>query len=114
MKQIDDLAMSQNQTDGLNALKAKLFQQFPVEKVILYGSYARGEADLESDIDLLILTKKILSRTERHQITDTVFDINLQYDTNFSSLVVDRLTWEQGLISIMPFHDEVLHEGIRV
>ena len=30
------------------------FQDKPVEKVFLFGSYALGEADEESDIDLLV------------------------------------------------------------
>ena len=30
------------------------FEQKPVKKVRLFGSYARGEADDESDVDVLI------------------------------------------------------------
>lgn len=30
------------------------FRQQPVRRVFLFGSYARGEADAESDIDLLV------------------------------------------------------------
>ena len=34
------------------------FQDKPVEKVFLFGSYAVGDADEESDIDLLIESNK--------------------------------------------------------
>ena len=35
-------------------------EQYDIEKVTLFGSYARGEATEESDIDLMISYKKIL------------------------------------------------------
>ena len=72
--------------------ESRLYGQFHVVRVLLYGSVARGEADEESGIDLLILTAKPLSRPARHDITDVVFDVNLHYGTNFSTLVaVNRL-----------------------
>ena len=73
---------------------------------------ARGEADEESDIDLLVLTSRQLSRPKRHQITDLVCEINLAEDTNFSTLVVDRLSWENGVFSVLPIREQIAKEGI--
>jgi len=81
---------------------------------MLYGSTARGQADKESDGDLLIVTSQPLSRFKRHEITNIVFDVNLCYDTNFSTLVVDRESWEIGMFSVLPVHDEIMQDGIRV
>jgi hypothetical protein len=64
--------------------------------------------DPGSSVDLLILTRLPLTRPTRHQITDLMCDINLQYDTNFNSLVVDRNTCERGAISVLSIHEEVL------
>ena len=33
---------------------SKILSVFPVEKAILFGSYAKGEADSKSDVDLVI------------------------------------------------------------
>ena len=82
--------------------------------ITLYGSAARQEADQESDIDLLIVTELPLPRQVRHQITDIVFEINLRFDTNISTLVVDRKSWESGLFSVLPLHDEIIREGVAV
>ena len=114
MKQIGDITLSSQQTHALNNLQQKLKSQFEIEKLVLFGSVARGEADAESDIDILILTSTPFTRFERHKITDIVFEINLRFDTNFSTIVIDRNSWEHGKTSVLPFHDFVLNEGIEL
>jgi predicted nucleotidyltransferase len=105
--------LSSIQTQALNEIKQKVNQKFPIKDYILYGSTVRGEADDESDLDLLIVTSKALTRFKRHEITDIVFEVNLQFGTNFSTLVVDRESWETGMISVLPLRNEILREGVR-
>ena len=114
MKTIDQIPLSKNQQDALAELRARLAGRFEIVAMTLYGSVARGEADEESDIDLLIITAKPLSRPVRHEITDIVFEVNLRCDTNFSTLVVDRQSWESGLFSVLPLRDEIIREGVPV
>ncbi len=114
MRQLNDVPLTLSQREALAELRRRLSAAFEVEGIVLFGSAARGEADEESDLDLLILTKKPLTRPARHQITDLICDINLEYGTTFSSLVVDRNTWETGAISALPIHDEILRDGIPV
>ena len=40
--------------DDLHAMSALLRRSYPVRRVILYGSLARGEATEGSDVDLLV------------------------------------------------------------
>ena len=112
MKSIDSIELTARQRQALTELRERLFADFGISALILYGSVARGEADEESDIDLLVVTQHPLSRASRHQITDAVFEINLRHDTNFSTLVVDRQSWTTGPLSILPLHDEVIEEGV--
>jgi predicted nucleotidyltransferase len=114
MQQIDNSILTDKQTEALSEIKHKLEGHFDVDSMVLFGSIVRGEADTESDIDLLVLTANKLDRTSRHEITDLIFEINLKYDTNFSTLVVDSQTWETGLISVLPIRDEVLSEGMAI
>ena len=43
-----------------------------------------------------------------------ILDINLEYDTNLSGLVVDQKAWDEGLLSVLPIHDEVEEQGVRL
>jgi predicted nucleotidyltransferase len=114
MRQLADIVLTPIQLTALSELRRLILSEFEVEKVVLYGSAARGEADAESDTDLLIITRMPLQRSSRHRITDLVFDINLNYGTNFSSLVIDRETWETGAVSVLPLHDEILRDGVTL
>lgn len=114
MKRIDEITLTPNQYQALDELRRRLFEEFDIETLVLYGSAARGGADEESDLDLLIVTERPLTRPARHEITDVVFEVNLRYGTNVSTLVIDRDSWEAGAISILPLRDEILKDGIRL
>lgn len=111
---MNTIPFSSQQSQALKEIKQRVMERFSVIDCLLYGSAARREASEESDLDLLIVTTNALSRFERHEITDIVFEVNLKYGTNFSSLVVDQETWESGIISVLPLRDEILRNGIRV
>ena len=57
-----------------------------LKKIILYGSYARGQAnDEHSDIDLaVILAGTVESCREIDRMIDIITDINLDYDVLLS------------------------------
>ncbi len=43
------------------------------EKIILFGSYARGDNDLDSDLDLLVIIKNVeLPRAESNRLRRTL------------------------------------------
>jgi hypothetical protein len=44
--------------------------------------------DEDSDADLLTMTSKPPARLEHHEVTNVVFEVNLQFDTNINSLTV--------------------------
>lgn len=111
---MNETILSSMQSDALREIKARVTKRFHVVDFLLYGSAVRGEAEPESDLDLLIIISEPVARIKRHEITDIVFDVNLQFGTNFSTLVVDRNSWESGLISVLPLREEIMREGIRL
>ncbi len=50
------------------------------KNIILYGSWARGEATEESDIDVVIILEgKVIPGREIDRMIDIITDINLEY-----------------------------------
>jgi uncharacterized protein len=114
VKRVKEVPITPGQSEALNKIKRQLLARFEIMAFLLYGSAARGQADEESDLDLLVVTSVPLTRFERHEITNIVFEVNLQYDTNFSTLVVDQKSWETGIISVLPLRDEIMTDGIPI
>jgi predicted nucleotidyltransferase len=72
-----------------NALQ-KLYNDNLVE-IILYGSYARNEYNENSDVDLLVVLKKLDSACkEIDNIVDAIYDINLKYNTLISVVPISN------------------------
>ena len=114
MKLLDEAPLkAQDRASILEAVRL-LHNRFPVDRVILYGSKARGSDDAESDIDLLVLTARKLDRAERSALTDALFDVQVAHGVVFSTLVVPTEEWEEGLCAVLPIHDEVERDGVRL
>jgi len=113
MKTIDQIKLSGKQKEALKEIRKQLVNLFDIVSITIYGSVSRGDADTESDIDLLIITKSQIERTKRHKITDIVFEVNLKYDTNFSTLVLDKRNWD-GVYSVLPLKEEILRDGVML
>jgi predicted nucleotidyltransferase len=106
--------LSSVQSKALREIKVRVMENFDVVDFLLYGSAVRGEAEDESDLDLMVVISEPVSRSKRHEITDIVFDVNLEFGTNFSTLVIDRKSWDSGLISVLPLREEIMREGVRL
>ena len=50
----------------LNEYKDLLLAELPgqIERIILFGSYARGDARAESDVDVMVVNQKISEQTQ--------------------------------------------------
>jgi predicted nucleotidyltransferase len=108
------LKLTKKQYQALKEFKKQVTDLTEVTDFYLFGSYARGEADNESDLDVLIITDELLVREEKHLITDIAFEINLKYETNISATVVFQDSWEEGEYSVIPLHREIECEGIPI
>lgn len=83
------------------------------QNVILYGSYARGDYDEESDIDVMIMVD--MSREElaeyKRMVNDFCTDLDLQYSVILSSKLQSKPFFNEWK-NAMPFYQNVAKEGI--
>ncbi len=97
------------------AQKSKQLLRDELISVILYGSYARGDNDEESDIDLLLLIdcpEKLL-RAYRTPIADIASELSLDNGVTVSLLPFSKATYEKYK-NAMPFLINIEKEGIKV
>ena len=63
-----------------------------LDKVILYGSYARGDYNEHSDVDIMILTTLTDEEIEEAEteIFDLAFDFQMDYDIDISVVIQNK------------------------
>ncbi|MCD7864362.1 MAG: nucleotidyltransferase domain-containing protein [Lachnospiraceae bacterium] len=83
-----------------------------LDRVILYGSVARGTATDESDVDIAVIVHDYTD--EMHdQMIDLAVDLELDYDKVLSVLLINYnnfVEWE----NVLPFYKNVKQEGITL
>ncbi len=93
-----------------------LHEQFHPEKIILFGSYAYGEPDEHSDVDLLVIKKlnesPIAAATSMRRALRPLRHAgnNLPLDL----MVRDPDDLDSRIISGAAFHSDIVQNGLRV
>jgi predicted nucleotidyltransferase len=95
------------------AVKSKEVFGEKLDSVILYGSYARGDYDSESDIDVMIIADINTDEIRNYEelLFDYSFEMDLKYDIVLSIMIKDKKTFEQW--KELPFYKNVIREGIN-
>ena len=86
-----------------------------VKKIILYGSYARGDFNESSDIDIMILTDLTDDEMYEHfvKISDMAYDIEEKYDFDITlSPLVKNIDKFNYWLETLPFYINVQREGV--
>ncbi len=83
--------------------------------VILYGSYARGDYDKFSDVDIMILLNldEMELKRYRHQLSEITFDFNMEHDVDIKPITKSKelfLKWQESY----PFYKNVSREGVTL
>jgi predicted nucleotidyltransferase len=88
--------ITKKEKDALQAFNQRLLTELgkQVQQVILFGSKARGDSALDSDIDVLILTDGE-NRQLRKTISKISSQIGLDYDVCLGALLIANKRWQQ-------------------
>ena len=84
-----------------------------ISKIVLYGSYARGDYDNESDIDIMFLlncNEQDISKY-RKKMCRLSSRIGLDYNIMVSLFIKDKDSFYDRL-DVLPFYQNVEREGI--
>jgi len=98
----------------VDQVKAHLSEMYgeSIRRVIVYGSYARGEATKDSDVDVLVLTDPSLNPSEvRDSLSDLLYDMLMEEGELVSVMVIPEDFFENHNL---PFMLNVRKEGVTL
>lgn len=96
----------------IDLIKSKISNKNPDAEVVLFGSHARGQANSNSDWDILILLNNIeVDRKIEREYREELFDIELEVGEPISTFVYSKKDWESKL-SATPFYHNIKKDGI--
>ena len=104
-------SLEQREETAIKAAARTLKAQFPIEEIILFGSKARGDDDIFSDIDILLVTTNPLHWRDEKAIVEILFDIGMTHDVIFTPLFASKEEWQGGLFAQFPIYAEILRDG---
>ena len=87
-----------------------------IRKIILYGSYARGDFRKESYIDIMVLVDYPREEVGEHMtgLSDISFEISFKNDFIEINPVMQNADFFDKWVKCYPFYNNVLNEGVQL
>lgn len=84
-----------------------------LKKVILYGSYARGDFRTDSDVDLMILLdlSELDLKAYSQKLSYMTYDFNLDHDLDIKPIAKSEEHFRKWIVNY-PFYANIQKEGM--
>ena len=102
--------MGTKKTEIISKLK-KFKERNGIEKMYLFGSVASGRMHRDSDIDLIIVSKKFRGKGALERSPPLYLKWNLDYHVDFLCYTPDEFNWQKAHITIVR---EAVKSGIEI
>lgn len=105
-----NIKLTQNEKRALRGYIETLDKAFPntLNKVVLFGSKARGDAGRDSDIDIVVATKKRVSRNTWRAMVELSIESMLNYGADISPRIMPEKEFKEW----SPFTDNVRRDAV--
>ena len=96
-------------------LGTRLLYEDKLKKIILYGSYARGNNNEDSDIDLMILIDEDEEKLKQYekQLDYLISEIGYKYIKVLSLVDISHKRYNEW-VDIVPYYKNVKNEGVVI
>ena len=86
-----------------------------LDAVVLYGSYARGDFDDESDIDIMVRIDCPANQLDSYEDSFDMLSSRLSLDNDITVSITlrDKATFNR-FMSALPFYSNIEREGIKI
>ncbi|MBI4148517.1 nucleotidyltransferase domain-containing protein [Candidatus Woesearchaeota archaeon] len=95
----------------LKEFKTRLSKDVSVEKIILFGSRARGKAKRESDVDLIVVSKNFKGKKSYERAVGFYRHWNLDYPVDFLCYTPEEFKKLSKMITIVR---QAVREGVEI
>lgn len=93
----------------IQTIKDRIIERFQPERIILFGSHARGDAGLDSDVDILVVIDMKGSKREKAiEIGRVLHDIPVAKDILVST--TEEYEWRKDVTGTIEY--PASHEGV--
>lgn len=84
-----------------------------LRKIILYGSYARGDFKADSDVDIMILLdmSDLELKAYSQKLSYMTYDFNLDNDLDIKPIAKSEAHFRKWIVNY-PFYSNIYKEGI--
>ena len=106
--------MNKTEKIVLDRFKALLSERVGLHSLIMFGSRARGDADLDSDLDVLVVLDSQPTDRERDLISDCAWEAGFEYGLVVVPIVFAKREWEEGPERYSLLSQAVQAEGIPI
>lgn len=93
--------------------KLKTLFRHKLSRIILYGSYARGDYDDKSDIDVIALIDDDDLKKYHRQILRINVDLSLKYDVDLTVIIENNTDFNLN-VDVIPLFKNIYKEGINI
>jgi predicted nucleotidyltransferase len=94
-------------------LKSRLVDLMAVDELRVFGSRARGDADPDSDLDVLVVLREN-AKGLKNSVRDIAWEVGIKHGLVISTIVIDRYELYETPLRSSPFVMAVEEEGVAV
>lgn len=93
-------------------LRSRIAKKYTILDMRVFGSTARGDNRMGSDIDVMVCLPEI-DRTIEEDLFDIAYDLELEYDCIIDLIAISDRNLK-GQIGSAPIYGKILSEGLTV
>ena len=98
----------------LERFRTLLQNRLQVYKLILFGSRARGDADPQSDLDVVVVLNDSIDAPAREYVSECAWEAGFEHGIVMVPMVYTQSEWEHGPERQSLFVQAVEAEGVLV
>jgi len=95
-------------------IKEIVYEDYPASKIILFGSRCRGDNNVLSDWDILIIVNENLEESNKIELHNRIYEVELKTGEILNSIIHTTREWNTPLMQSTPFFKNVQKEGVSI